>query len=95
MHIFVSDDYQRFQFNEEMNTLMQDLDNQKLRIYLSPRSGDILDELSQGLKFSDFDQALLDLFGSTSQKNDIVYQKNFQFDFTAGHLIPERFRTLA
>ena len=90
-----SGDYQRFQFDEEMNTLMQDLDNQKLRINPSPRSGDILDELSQELKFSDFDQALLDLFGSTSQKNDIVYQKNCQFDFTAGHFIPERFRTLA
>ena len=36
------------------------------------------------------DQALLDLFGSTTQKNDVIYQENCQFDFTAGHLIPER-----
>ena len=83
-----SDDFQRFQFDEEMDMLMQDLDYQKL-INPSPRSGDFVDELSQELKNSDSDQDLLDLFGSASQKNDIVYQENCQFDFTAGHLIPE------
>ena len=40
------------------------------------------------------DQALLDLFGSTTQKNDAIYQGNCQFDFTAGHLIPERLQEL-
>ena len=47
-----SDDCQRFQFDEKMNMLMQDLDPQKLRINPSPRSGDFLDELCQDLKFS-------------------------------------------
>ena len=61
---------------------MQDLDPQKL--------WDFLEELSDELQFSDSHQALLDLFGSASQKNDVVYQENCQFDFTAGHLILER-----
>ena len=85
-----SDDLQRFQFDEEMDVLIQDLDSQKLRVNPSPRSGDFLDDLSQELKYSDSDQDLLDLFGSASQKNDIIYQENCQSDFTAGHLIPER-----
>ena len=75
------------QSDEEMDILMQDLDNQKLRINLTPKSAD---ELSQELKFSGSDQALLDLFGYTSQKNDVIYQENCQFDFNAAHLIPER-----
>ena len=84
-----SDDNQRFQFDEEIDMLMQDLDPQKFKINPSPGSGDFLEELSHELKFSDSDQALLDLFGSASQKNDVVYQENCQFDFTAGHLFPE------
>ena len=84
-----SDDFQRFQFDEEMDVLIQDVDSQKLRVNPSPRSGDFLDDLSQELKYSDSDQDLLDLFGSASQKNDIIYQENCQSDFTAGHLIPE------
>ena len=84
-----SDDSQRFQFDEEMDMLMQNLDFHKLRINPSPRSGDFLEELSHELQFSDSDQALLDLFGSASQKNDVIYQENCQFDFTLGHLIPE------
>ena len=87
-----SDDFQRFQFDEEMDILIQDLDSQKLRVNPSPRSGDFLDDLSQELKYSDSDQDLLDLFGSASQKNDIIYQENCQSHFTAGHLIPERLR---
>ena len=39
-----SDDFQRLQFDEEMDILIQDLDSQKLRINPSPRSGDFLDE---------------------------------------------------
>ena len=85
-----TNDSQRFQFDEEMDMLMQDLDPQKFKINPSPDSGDFLEELSHELKFSDSDQALLDLFGSASQKNDVVYQENCQFDFTAGHLFPER-----
>ena len=84
------DDSQRFQFDEEMDMLMQDLDPQKFKINPSPGSGDFLEELSHELKFGDSHQALLDLFGSASQKNDVVYQENCQFDFTAGHLFPER-----
>ena len=87
-----TDDSQRFQFDDEMDMLMQDLDPQKLKINPSPGSGDFLEELSHEFKFSDSDQALLDLFGSASQKNDVVYQENCQFDFTAGHLFPERLK---
>ena len=85
-----SDDSQGFQFDEEMDMLMQDLDPQKFKINPSPSSGDFLEELSHELQFSDSDQALLDLFGSAAQKNDVVYQENCQFDFTAGHPFPER-----
>ena len=35
---------------------------------------------------------LLDLVGSASQKNDVIYQENCQFDFSAGHLIPEHLK---
>ena len=41
------------------------------------------------------DQALLDLFGTASQKNDVVYQENCQFDFTAGHLFLSVYKNLA
>ena len=68
---------------------MQDLDPQKFKINPSPGSGDFLEELSHEPKFSDSDQALLDLFGSASQKNDLAYQENCQFDFTAGQLFLE------
>ena len=73
-----------------MDMLIQDLDPQKFKINPSPSSGDFLEDLCHELKFSDSDQAFLDLFGSASQKNDVVYQENCQFDFTAGHLFPER-----
>ena len=63
-----TDDSQRFQFDEEMDMLMQDLNPQKFKINLSPDSGDFLEELSHELKFGDSDQALLDLFGSASEK---------------------------
>ena len=66
------------------------MDPQKFKINKSPSSGDLLEELSHELQFSDSDQALPDLFGSASQKNDVIYQENWQFDFTAGGLIPER-----
>ena len=85
-----SDESERFQFDEEMDMLMQNLDSQKLRINPSPTSGDFLEELSNELQSSDSDQFLLDLFGTTTQENDIIYQENCKFDFTAGHLIPER-----
>ena len=85
-----TDDSQRFQFDVEMDMLIQDLDPQKFKINPSPISGDFLEDLCHELEFSDSDQALLDLFGSASQKNDVVYQENCQFDFTAGHLFPER-----
>ena len=68
---------------------MQDLDPQKFKINLSTCSGDFLEELSHELKFSDSDQALLDLIGSALQKNNVVYEENCQFDFTAGQLFPE------
>ena len=84
-----SDDSERFQHDDEMDILMQHLDSQKLRINPSPNSGDFLEDQSHELQFADSDQSLLDLFGSTSQKNDVIYQENCQFDFTAGHLIPE------
>ena len=84
-----SDDSDRFEFDEEMDMLMQNLDSNKLRINLSPTSGNFLDELSNELQSSDLDQSLLDLFGTASQKNDLIYQKNCKFDFTAGHLISE------
>ena len=89
VHFTQTDDSQRFQFDDEMDMLMQDLDPQKFKINPSPNSGDFLEDLSYELKFSDSDQALLDLFGSASQENDVVYQENCQFDFTAGHLFPE------
>ena len=85
-----SDDSERFQFDKEMDILTQNLDSQKLRINPPPRSGDFLADLSHQLQFSDSDQSLLDLFGSASQKNDVIYQENCQFDFTACHPIPER-----
>ena len=85
-----TDDSQRFQFDDEMDMLIQDLDPEKFKINPSPSSGDFLEDLCHELKFSDSDQPLLDLFGSASQKNDVVYQENSQFDFTAGHLFPER-----
>ena len=85
-----TDDSQRFQFDVEMDMLIQDLDPQKFKINPSPSSGDFLEDLCHELEFSDSDQPLLDLFGSASQKNDVVYQENCQFDFTAGHLFPER-----
>ena len=48
-----TDDSQRFQFDDEMDMLMQDLDPQKLKINPSPGSGDFLEELSHEFKFSD------------------------------------------
>ena len=87
-----SEDSERFHYDDEMDILMQHLDSQKLRINPSPNSGDFLGDLSHELQFADSDQSLLDLFGSASQKNDVIYQENCQFDFTAGHLIPERLK---
>ena len=87
-----SDDSERFQYDDEMDILMQHLDSQKLRINPSPNSGDVLEDLSHELQFADSDQSLLDLFGSASQKNDVIYQENCQFDLTAGHLIPEHLK---
>ena len=87
-----SDNSERFHYDDEMDILMQHLDSQKLRINPSPNSGDFMEDLSHELQFADSDQSLLDLFGSASQKNDVIYQENCQFDFTAGHLIPERLK---
>ena len=87
-----SDDSERFHYDDEMDILMQHLDSEKLRINPSPNSGDFMEDLSHELQFADSDQSLLDLFGSASQKNDVIYQENCQFDFTAGHLIPERLK---
>ena len=85
-----SDDSERFQFDDEMDTLMQNLDSQNFRInpYLS--SGDFLEDLGNELHLNDSDQSLLDLFASASQKNDVIYDENCLFDFTAGHILPER-----
>ena len=86
-----SDDNERFQYDDEMDILMQYLDFQKLQIN---QSGDFLEDLSHGLQFAGSDPSLLDLFGSASQKNDLIYQEDCQFDFTAGHLIPEHLKEL-
>ena len=62
-----------FDFDEEMDMLMRNLDLDSLQINLSPTSGDILDELSHELQLSDSDQSLLNLFGTASQRNEIIY----------------------
>lgn len=85
-----SDYSERFDFDEEMDMLMRNLDLDNLQINPSPTSGDFLENLSYELQSSDSDQSLLDLFGTVSQKSDIIYEENCKFDFTAGHLIPER-----
>ena len=90
VHFTRTVDSERFQFDDEMDMLMQDFDHQKFKINLFPSSGDFPEDLSHELKFSDSDQALLDLFDSASQKNDVIYQEDCQFDFTAGHLFSER-----
>ena len=87
-----SEDSERFHYDDEMDILMQHLDSQKLQINPSPNSFDFMEDLSHELQFADSDQSLLDLFGSASQKNDVIYQENCQFDFTAGHLIAERLK---
>ena len=63
-----SDDTERFQFDYEMDTLMQNLDSQNFRINPSPSSGDFLEDLGNELHLNDSDQSLLDLFASASQK---------------------------
>ena len=41
----LSNDRERFQYDEEMDILMQNLDSQKLRINPSARTGDFLEDL--------------------------------------------------
>ena len=82
-----SDDSERFQFDDELDTLMQDFKN--FRINPSPTSGDFLEDLGHELHLNGTDQSLLDLLASASQKNDVIYDENCLFDFTAGHILPE------
>ena len=49
-----------------------------------------MEDLGQELHLNDSDQSLLDLFASASQKNDVIYDENCLFYFTAGHILPER-----
>ena len=63
-----SDDSERFEFDDELDTLMRDLDSKNFRINPSPSSGDFLEDLDHELHLNDSDQSLLDLFASSSQK---------------------------
>ena len=66
------------------------MDSTKFRSNPSPSSGDFLEDLGQELHLNDSDQSLLDLFASASQKNDVIYDENCLFYFTAGHILLER-----
>ena len=49
-----------------------------------------MEDLGCELHLNNSDQFLLDLFASASQENDVIYDENCLFDFTAGHILPER-----
>ena len=69
---------------------MRNLDSQNFRINPSPSTGDFFEDLGNKLHLNDSDQSLLDLFASASQKNDVIYDENCLFGFTAGYILPER-----
>ena len=52
-----SDDSERFQFEDELDTLMQGLNSKNFRINPSPTSGEFLEDLGHELHLNDSDQS--------------------------------------
>ena len=60
----------------------------------SPDSNDFFGDLCGEFRVSNVDSPLKDLFKSASQKRNVLYDENAEFDFTAGSLHSERLRNL-
>ena len=58
----------------------------------SPDSNDFFGDLCGELQANNVDSPLKDLFKNASQKRNVLYDENAEFDFTAGFLRPERLK---
>ena len=86
-----SDDLERFNCNDELSFDMPNFDLGILKRNPSPDSNDFFADLSSEFKVN-VDSPLKDLFKNASQKRNVLYDLNAQFDFTAGSLYPERLK---
>ena len=77
---------------DELSYDMPNFDLGVLKRNPSPDSNDFLADLSREFKVNNVDSPLKDLFKNASQKRNVLYDINAEFDFTAGSLHPERLK---
>ena len=87
-----SGDLNRFSCFDELFSDSPNFDLGILKRNLSPDSNDFLADLSSEFKINNVDSPLKDLFKNASQKRNVLYDVNAEFDFTAGSLNPERLK---
>ena len=71
---------------------MSNLNLDDLRRTPSPDSNDFFGDLCGELQVNNIDSPLKNLFKNASQKRNVFYDENTEFDLTAGFLRPEHFK---
>ena len=81
-----SGDFDCFSCTDELSSDLPNFDLGILKRNLSPDSNDFLADLSSEFKLHNVNSPLKDLFKNASQKRNVLYDVNAEFDFTAGSL---------
>ena len=87
-----SGDLHRFSCTDDLSFDLPNFDLGILKKNPSPDSNDFLADLSREFEVNNVVSPLKDLFKNASQKRNVLYDVNAEFDFTAGSLHPERLK---
>ena len=87
-----SGDLERFNYDDDLSSIMSNFNLDDIKRTPSPDSNDFFGDLSSERQVNNVDSPLKDLFKNASQKRNVLYDLNAEFDFTAGSLHPERLK---
>ena len=89
-----SGDLESFNYDDDLSSNMSNFNLDDIKRTPSPDSNDFFGDLSGELQVNNVNSPLKNLFKNASQKRNVFYDENTEFDFTAGFLRPERLRRL-
>ena len=87
-----SSDVERFDYDDGLSSIMSNFNLDALKRNPSPDSNDFLGDLCGEFQVNNVDSPLKDVLKNASQKHNVLYDENAEFDFTAGFLHPERLK---
>ena len=87
-----SGDLESFDYEDGLSSIMSNFNLDALKRNPSPDSNDFFGDLCGEFQVNNVDSPLKDVLKNTSQKHNVLYDENAEFDFTAGFLHPERLK---